>query len=180
VAVTRTPCDVVRLREKHRNVGMGAWRRGLNFSLQEIGNQGMDRESLMALAYGPSLTQPATHPPSAPRPSIGYVSGVWYKKMGGRQWVQNVLLSAGLFCGPLLAVFSVLNTVAWIQGSTQALPFGTICIIIVIWAVVTFPLTVLGGIWGKNSDAEYNAPCRWAPHPSSMCHVLPLNGLGCS
>ncbi|KIY96548.1 Transmembrane 9 superfamily member 1 [Monoraphidium neglectum] len=90
--------------------------------------------------------------------------------MGGRQWVSNVLLCAGLLCGPLLAVFSVLNTVAWVQGSTQArgaraplvlaLPFGTICIIIVIWALVTFPLTVLGGIWGKNSRGEYNAPCR--------------------
>lgn len=74
--------------------------------------------------------------------------------------MSNVLLCAALFCGPLLVVFSILNTVAWVQGSTQALPFGTICIIIVIWALVTFPLTVLGGIAGKNSKAEYNAPCR--------------------
>lgn len=80
--------------------------------------------------------------------------------MGGRDWVPNVLLTAGLFCGPLLAVFSFLNTVAWVQGSTQALPFGTICIIVLVWAAVTFPLTVLGGIWGKNSGAEYDAPCR--------------------
>jgi hypothetical protein len=92
----------------------------------------------------------------------GYVSGVWYKMMGGRQWVINVLLVSVLFCGPLLAVFSVLNTIAWVQGSTQALPFGTICIIIVIWALVTFPLTVLGGIAGKNSKDEFSAPCRCA------------------
>ena len=44
--------------------------------------------------------------------------------------------------------------------STAALPFGTICIIIVIWALVTFPLTVLGGIAGKNTKMEFNAPCR--------------------
>lgn len=92
--------------------------------------------------------------------AAGYVSGVWYKMMGGRHWVSNVLLVSVLFCGPLLAVFSVLNTIAWVQGSTQALPFGTICIIIVIWALVTFPLTVLGGIAGKNSKDEFNAPCR--------------------
>ncbi|KAI8467030.1 MAG: EMP/nonaspanin domain family protein [Monoraphidium minutum] len=98
----------------------------------------------------------------------GYVSGVWYKKMGGRSWVSNVLLCAALFCGPLLAVFSVLNTVAWVHGSTQALPFGTICIIIVIWALVTFPLTVLGGIWGKNSRGEYNAPCRTTKFPREV------------
>jgi hypothetical protein len=93
--------------------------------------------------------------------AAGYVSGVWYKMMGGRQWVSNVLLVSVLFCGPLLAVFSMLNTIAWVQGSTQALPFGTICIIMVIWALVTFPLTVLGGIAGKNSKDEFNAPCRW-------------------
>jgi hypothetical protein len=80
--------------------------------------------------------------------------------MGGTNWVSNVLLVSVLFCGPLLAVFSVLNTIAWVQGSTQALPFGTICIIIIIWALVTFPLTVLGGIAGKNSKEEFNAPCR--------------------
>lgn len=90
----------------------------------------------------------------------GYVSGVWYKMMGGTQWVSNVLLVSVLFCGPLLGVFSVLNTIAWVQGSTQALPFGTICIIVVIWALVTFPLTVLGGIAGKNSREEFAAPCR--------------------
>jgi hypothetical protein len=76
--------------------------------------------------------------------------------------VPNVLLTAGLFCGPLLAVFSFLNTVAWVQGSTQALPAGTIVIIVAVWLVVTFPLTVLGAIWGKNSGAELDAPCRCA------------------
>eukprot|EP00877_Chromochloris_zofingiensis_P003452 jgi/Chrzof1/13107/Cz07g20050.t1 len=98
----------------------------------------------------------------------GYVSGIWYKMMGGRQWVSNVLLCAALFCLPLLCVFSVLNTVAWIQGSTAALPFGTICIIIVIWALVTFPLTVLGGIAGKNTKAEYNPPCRTTKFPREV------------
>ena len=38
--------------------------------------------------------------------------------------------------------------------STAALPFGTICIILVIWALITFPLTVLGGIAGKNSKVR--------------------------
>lgn len=35
--------------------------------------------------------------------------------------------------------------------STAALPFGTIVIIIVIWCVITIPLTVFGGIAGKNN-----------------------------
>lgn len=55
-----------------------------------------------------------------------------------------MLLTAVLFCGPLLGTFSVLNTIALFKGSTAALPFGTILIIVVLWALVTFPLTVLG------------------------------------
>ena len=81
----------------------------------------------------------------------GYVAAVSYKVMGGTNWVRNVLLTTALFCGPMLATFSFLNTVAIVYRSTAALPFGTICIILVIWALITFPLTVLGGIAGKNS-----------------------------
>jgi hypothetical protein len=54
--------------------------------------------------------------------------------------------------------------------STAALPFGTIVIILVIWALVTFPLTVLGGIAGKNTRMEFNAPCR-----TTKCEPLHLH-----
>jgi Endomembrane protein 70 len=56
---------------------------------------------------------------------------------GGGSWVRNVLLTATLFCGPLLVTFSFLNTVAIAYRSTAALPFGTICIIVVIWVLVS-------------------------------------------
>lgn len=35
--------------------------------------------------------------------------------------------------------------------STAALPFGTIVIILLLWSLVTIPLTVFGGIAGKNN-----------------------------
>lgn len=44
--------------------------------------------------------------------------------------------------------------------STAALPFGTIVIILVIWCLVTIPLTVFGGIAGKNNKQDFAAPCR--------------------
>lgn len=68
--------------------------------------------------------------------------------------VRNVLLTVALFCGPLLITFSFLNTVAIAYHSTAALPFGTICVILVIWALITFPLTVVGGIAGKNRQVS--------------------------
>ncbi|KAI8462639.1 MAG: EMP/nonaspanin domain family protein [Monoraphidium minutum] len=98
----------------------------------------------------------------------GYVGGIWFKRMGGTLWLSNVMLTASLFFGPLIAVFSVLNTVAWVQGSTQALPFGTICIIVVIWALVTLPLTVLGGAAAKSAKTEYEPPCRVSKVPREL------------
>ncbi len=91
----------------------------------------------------------------------GYVAAVSYKVMGGTNWVRNVLLTTALFCGPMLATFSFLNTIAIVYRSTAALPFGTICIILVIWALITFPLTVLGGIAGKNSKVPVCALCGY-------------------
>ena len=61
-----------------------------------------------------------------------------------------MLLTVALFCGPMLLTFSFLNTVAIAYHSTADLRF---CIF-VIWALITFPLTVLGGIAGKNKQVR--------------------------
>jgi hypothetical protein len=98
----------------------------------------------------------------------GYVASNMYRQMGGEKWVRNVSLTGCMFCGPMFLMFSFLNTVAIAYRSTAALPFGTICIIVVIWALVTFPLTVLGGIAGKNSKSEFDAPCRTTKYPREI------------
>ena len=98
----------------------------------------------------------------------GYVAANHYRQMGGENWVRNVLLTGFLFCGPMFIVFSFLNTVAIAYRSTAALPFGTICVIFIIWALVTAPLTVLGGIAGKNAKSEFNAPCRTTKYPREI------------
>ncbi|KAG0565350.1 hypothetical protein M758_8G179500 [Ceratodon purpureus] len=98
----------------------------------------------------------------------GYVSAHLYRQMGGEAWVRNLLLTGSLFSGPLFVVFCINNTVAIGYRSTQALPFGTIVVIAIIWIVVTFPLTVLGGIAGKNNKAEFYAPCRTNKYPREI------------
>eukprot|EP00271_Cylindrocystis_brebissonii_P004202 TRINITY_DN157_c0_g2_i2.p1 TRINITY_DN157_c0_g2~~TRINITY_DN157_c0_g2_i2.p1 ORF type:complete len:611 (-),score=90.12 TRINITY_DN157_c0_g2_i2:1534-3366(-) len=102
----------------------------------------------------------------------GYVSAHMYRQMGGENWVRNVVLTASLFCGPFFAVFAINNTIAISYNSSQALPFGTIVIVILIWALVTFPLTVFGAIAGKKSNAEFAAPCRTNKYPREI-PVLP-------
>ncbi|EDV23172.1 uncharacterized protein TRIADDRAFT_37943 [Trichoplax adhaerens] len=90
----------------------------------------------------------------------GYVSSNFYKKIGGENWVWNIVLTSTLFSAPLFLVWSIENSVAWYYASTQALPFTTVMILVLIWMLVGFPLNVLGGIFGKNYAISFNAPCR--------------------
>jgi hypothetical protein len=65
-------------------------------------------------------------------------------------------------------MFCFLNTVAIAYSATAALPFGTICVIVLIWTLVTSPLLVLGGIAGKNSKTEFQAPVRTTKYPREI------------
>ncbi|MBA0548216.1 hypothetical protein Golob_019326, partial [Gossypium lobatum] len=98
----------------------------------------------------------------------GYTAASFYCQLEGTNWVRNLLLTGSLFCGPLFVTFCFLNTVAIAYKATAALPFGTIVVIFLIWALVTSPLLVLGGIAGKNSKAEFQAPCRTTKYPREI------------
>jgi transmembrane 9 superfamily protein 1 len=98
----------------------------------------------------------------------GYTASSFYKQLEGTNWVRNILYTGALFCGPLFLTFSFLNTVAIFYNATAALPFGTIVVIILIWTIITAPLLVLGGIAGKNSKAEFQAPCRTTKFPREI------------
>ncbi|XP_016061353.1 PREDICTED: transmembrane 9 superfamily member 1 isoform X2 [Miniopterus natalensis] len=61
---------------------------------------------------------------------------------------------------PFFLTWSVVNSVHWANGSTQALPATTILLLLTVWLLVGFPLTVIGGIFGKNNANPFDAPCR--------------------
>eukprot|EP01137_Pigoraptor_chileana_P014786 Opistho-2@69879 len=90
----------------------------------------------------------------------GYVSGSFYKKLGGENWVWNIMLTVSIFTVPVFLIWSLLNSLAWYYHSTQALPFTTIVLLLLMWLFVGFPLTVVGGILGKNQAGAFDAPCR--------------------
>ncbi|KAM7484754.1 hypothetical protein LguiA_000763 [Lonicera macranthoides] len=90
----------------------------------------------------------------------GYVAVSFYYQLEGTNWVWNLLLNGGLFCGPLFVTFFSLNTVANAYRATAALPLAKIVIIFLIWAILASPLLFLGGIYGKYSKFEFQAPCR--------------------
>lgn len=90
----------------------------------------------------------------------GIVGGRIYKQLRGRSWVWNAVLTASVFPIPLVIVFTWVNTIAWNQNSTAALPFTTICLMLAIMLFMHFPLSVVGAIVGRNITSEYNAPLR--------------------
>ncbi|XP_061348061.1 transmembrane 9 superfamily member 2 [Gastrolobium bilobum] len=98
----------------------------------------------------------------------GYSAVSFYYMIEGKDWVKILVLTGSLFSGPLLLTFCFLNTIALAYNSTAALPFGTIVVIFLIWTLVTSPLLVLGGIAGKNSRSEFQAPCRTKSHPREI------------
>jgi hypothetical protein len=90
----------------------------------------------------------------------GYVANSWYQKLGGTNWTRCTLAAYFLYLGPFFVVATILNFVAISKNSSIALPFGTVCVILLILLLVSLPLCVLGGIAGKNYGSPLNPPCR--------------------
>ncbi|KAJ8413238.1 hypothetical protein AAFF_G00092340 [Aldrovandia affinis] len=90
----------------------------------------------------------------------GYCSCRFYTQIQGQRWVWNIILTSSLFSAPLFLTWSVVNSVHWWSGSTQALPATTVLLLLGAWVLVGFPLTVIGGIVGKNRAGNFQAPCR--------------------
>ena len=91
----------------------------------------------------------------------GFCSSRLYRKMHGKSWIRNTIYAATIFPMPVIIMFTYVNTIAWAHKSTQALPFGTICVIAALYLFLSFPLTLLGSIVARNyGDANFNAPTR--------------------
>ncbi|GAB6028436.1 Transmembrane 9 super member 1 [Chamberlinius hualienensis] len=90
----------------------------------------------------------------------GFVAAKMYREMGGKDWVRNINLTSCLFSFPFFICWSIQNAVAWAYHSTQALPFSTAVLLALVWIIVGYPLTIVGGILGKNWSGDFEAPCR--------------------
>lgn len=90
----------------------------------------------------------------------GYVSGGLYSRSGGKSWIKSMILTASLFPFLCFGIGFVLNTVAIFYGSLAAIPFGTMVVVFVLWAFISFPLALLGTVVGRNWSGAPNNPCR--------------------
>ncbi|GKV21224.1 hypothetical protein SLEP1_g31222 [Rubroshorea leprosula] len=90
----------------------------------------------------------------------GYVSGGMYSRNGGKKWIKSMILTASLFPFMCFGIGFILNTIAIFYGSLAAIPFGTMVVVFVIWAFISFPLALLGTVVGRNRSGAPNNPCR--------------------
>ncbi|GLT42736.1 hypothetical protein SLA2020_167220 [Shorea laevis] len=90
----------------------------------------------------------------------GYVSGGMYSRDGGKNWIKSMILTASLFPFMCFGIGFILNTIAIFYGSLAAIPFGTMVVVFVIWAFISFPLALLGTVVGRNWSGAPDNPCR--------------------
>lgn len=69
--------------------------------------------------------------------------------LANRATVLTALLYPGLFFG----TFFVLNIINWANQSTDAVPFTSMCVVIILWFGVSVPLVFLGSYFGYKKDA---------------------------
>ncbi|RRT33670.1 hypothetical protein B296_00056310 [Ensete ventricosum] len=90
----------------------------------------------------------------------GYVSGGLYSRNGGKNWIKSMIVTASLFPFMCFGIGFILNTIAIFYGSLAAIPFGTIVVVFILWAFISFPLALLGTVVGRNWSGSPNNPCR--------------------
>ncbi|XP_076148608.1 transmembrane 9 superfamily protein member 5 isoform X1 [Alosa pseudoharengus] len=110
----------------------------------------------------------------------GYVSARFYKTFGGEKWKTNVLLTALLCPGIVFADFFLMNLILWVEGSSAAVPFGTLVAILALWFGISVPLTFMGAYFGfKKPVMEQPVRTNQIPRqiPEQSFFTKPLPGI---
>ncbi|XP_068450427.1 transmembrane 9 superfamily protein member 5 [Clinocottus analis] len=110
----------------------------------------------------------------------GYVSARLYKTFGGEKWKTNVLLTALLCPGIVFADFFLMNLILWVEGSSAAIPFGTLVAILALWFGISVPLTFVGAYFGfKKAAIEQPVRTNQIPRqiPEQSFFTKPIPGI---
>ncbi|CDR37119.1 CYFA0S01e07514g1_1 [Cyberlindnera fabianii] len=82
-----------------------------------------------------------------------FVSGSVYKFFDGSDWKINMLLTPTLIPGVILLVVTLLNFFLIGASSSGAIPAGTLLAIIVIWFIMSVPLSVVGSVLAVKKES---------------------------
>lgn len=101
----------------------------------------------------------------------GYVSARVYKFFGGDKWKQNFVFTPVALPGIVFAVFFLLNLFVWARRASGAVPFTTMLLLLIMWFVISVPLSVTGSWLGFKAKAS-DPPTRTNQIPRQ----IPLSG----
>ncbi|KAJ4294920.1 Transmembrane 9 super member 2 [Collariella sp. IMI 366227] len=87
----------------------------------------------------------------------GYTSARMYKTLQGDKWKLCIILTPLLVPGIVFSIFFLLDLFLWAKQSSGAVPFTTMLVIVLIWFVISVPLSCAGSWLG------FRAPVMEAP-----------------
>ncbi|KAI0028138.1 Nonaspanin [Vararia minispora EC-137] len=97
----------------------------------------------------------------------GYVSGRVYLSLGGTERRKNALVTATVLPTLVFSVVFVLNILLIAAGSSGAVPFGTMVLIMLLWFGISAPLSWIGAYLGAKHGAVVH-PVRVNPIPRQI------------
>jgi transmembrane 9 superfamily protein 2/4 len=89
----------------------------------------------------------------------GYTSARMYKSLQGEKWKLCIILTPLLVPGIVFSTFFLLDLFLWAKQSSGAVPFTTMLVIVLIWFVISVPLSFAGSWLGFRAPA-IEAPVR--------------------
>ncbi|XP_070380517.1 transmembrane 9 superfamily member 3 isoform X1 [Dermacentor albipictus] len=107
-----------------------------------------------------SLLSTAIFVYAATSPINGYFGGSLYGRMGGKQWIKQMLASAFVLPALVCGTAFVINFIAIYYHASRAIPFGTMVAVTCICLFIILPLTLVGTVLGRNLAGQPNYPCR--------------------
>jgi len=111
----------------------------------------------------------------------GYASGSYYRQyfntprreMQDSKWQQTMLFTILLFPGVIVGVVSFLNIIAMSYSTSNVLSFTVVANLFLIWIFISFPLAVIGTLFGRHWGGKNTFPCRVNTYPRDLPEATP-------
>lgn len=83
----------------------------------------------------------------------GYTTARLYKTFKGKMWQKATTLTSIGFPGVAFFIFFIMNVIALSQGSSDAVPFTTMLVLLILWFGISTPLVFFGAYFGYKQEA---------------------------
>jgi len=98
----------------------------------------------------------------------GYVTARMYKTFKGKSWQKATTLVAFGFPSVAFGIFFMMDVLAMSYGSSDAVPFTTMIVLLVLWFGISTPLTFFGAYFGYKVD-----PIEFPVNTSNIPRQIP-------